>query len=237
MSVVVFSGNHRLDEWELRSALRRIPEVSRCLREAQVELDRQLNGGEDSVVCHDLMSAFIFENSDVMFDDAWRNLLVELVQLGLYRRYCRLNGTPSYVVAPQGDLGLLSWLSQGESLSSWLSKHVEKIKDKRHLKLVEMGEGLPVLAGRRLKEYECYHLTQGERAMTWESLPLAQMDLAQLVSHVVVESGDKEAVHVGSGDCSLTASQCEDLKSSGVNLSEFVEQDAMLHWFRQLQAS
>lgn len=237
MSVVVFSGNHRLDEWELRSALQRIPEVSRCLREAQVELDRQLDNDESSVMGYNLMDALTSEDSDVMADETWRHLLTELVQLSLYRRYCRLNGLPSYIITPQGDLGLLGYLSCGESLGSWLAMHVDRIQDKRHLKLVNATEGLPVLAGRRLKEYGCCFSSQEEGVTAWNPLTVSQMDLAQLLNHVADESGQKEIMHIGTGDVLLSPNQCEGLKSLSVTLSEFMERDSMLHWFRQLQAS
>ncbi len=231
MAIVIFSGSYQLGDEDLCMGVQRIPEIRQCFREAQSCLDAKYS---TSAQKHwDLLNAMTADDNQIMKEGVWRDMIMELVQIGLYRRYCRLHGTPSYLIGDCADVSALSFYTGKENMEEWVNAHIKKLKEKRHLQLVPIDEGVPFLVGKSLKKYGAYHFS--DDGLT--SLKTCEMDLTKLAVMVAEKNKGHKVIHIGSGDIVLNSMQKEYLKTFNVEVLEFIGEDPMLGWFKKTQTA
>ena len=97
---LLFSGCETLQDWRMRQAVLRIPEVSMKIKQAQNLLD--CGPWEDSKI--DFYSYILSCDEDFHAKPKLKNLITAVVQVGLFNRYIKHRNLPSFMMGTQGPL-------------------------------------------------------------------------------------------------------------------------------------
>ena len=101
---VVFAGRQGLDDVESRYSIARIPEVSAYLREAQAFFDN-IKTVDHNI---DLFSFLNSSDNDFSMRPKLRSLVAAIVQVGLFQRYTKFYGNPSFMVGNNNGASALN---------------------------------------------------------------------------------------------------------------------------------
>ena len=109
---LLFSGRETLQDWSMRQAIIRIPEVSMKIKEAQDLLDS--GPWKDSKI--DFYSYILSCDEDFHAKPKLKNLITAVVQVGLFNRYIKYRNLPSFMMGIQGPLSVCTRTQNFEEL-------------------------------------------------------------------------------------------------------------------------
>ncbi|MCB9073504.1 MAG: hypothetical protein H6623_07765 [Bdellovibrionaceae bacterium] len=144
-SVLLFAGRSLLDKPGIRTHLLRIPEVSATLREAQRELDT------DKGVKFDLVSFIQSEDKEFHSMSCWKDLVVQLIQVGLYKRLQKSMVKPKFLVGRTGNISAMDVCLGKQSLKGM----VQTFKEQREQTL-KNAQNQDTLVGQSLELFNLY---------------------------------------------------------------------------------
>ncbi len=105
-SVLLFGGRSLLDKPGIREHFLRIPEVSSVLKQAQKELDSEPKGGASWNTC-DLITFVQSDDNEFHANTLWKDLVVQLVQVGLYKRMQKSLVKPKFIIGRSGGVSAM----------------------------------------------------------------------------------------------------------------------------------
>lgn len=143
-TVLVFTGRGGIDSLDFRQQLLRVPEVSIILKSAQESLDRR-------GYSKDLVSLVQSDNNDYLSSGLWRELVAQLVQMGLFTRYRKLSIRPQFIVGESGDC-TASMVCLGQKSLEDLIENFSVQMEKRH----QEEKSTEYLVGHRLETSKVY---------------------------------------------------------------------------------
>ena len=96
---LLFAGRRGLDDYNLRTSIIRVPEVSQKIKSAQLIFDHK----ENSI---DLYSYALSSDTDYSDRPQLRVLVSEIVQIGLYERYIKFRHKPQFMIGKMNNSAL-----------------------------------------------------------------------------------------------------------------------------------
>lgn len=187
----MFAGRRGLDQVQLRQAVARIPEVSQKLKLAQLLIDK-VQGHRGHL---DLFSILHASDGEFSSNQNLRALLAAIVQLGLYDRYVRFYGQPTFLVGSVNGVSALTTTAGVESFEEMIltSKFYEQMAARQdEPEPMTMGHSL-TLSGLSLEEFAVFAADQNQFVkQDWGT-----QDCYQLLSQLYQDYQVEQFVHVG----------------------------------------
>ncbi|MCC6137382.1 MAG: hypothetical protein IT287_02030 [Bdellovibrionaceae bacterium] len=150
-SVLLFGGRSLLDKPGIRENFLRIPEVSAVLREAQKELEA--SALDNSWSKFDLLSFVQTDDKEFYSNTIWKDLVVQLVQVGLYKRLQKTFIKPKFLIGRSGGISAMDVCLGRQTLSDLLLAFKEELEVQQHA-----GQNQDILVGQKLELSKLYVL-------------------------------------------------------------------------------
>lgn len=212
-TAVLFGELTNISNYQIRSAIIRVPEVIKRIREMQLVIERQSGSLVDLFTCVSL------ENEEFSLLKTEKFLLSVAVQVGLFDRYIRRFGIPDLLVISKGgiqqirvavgDLSLNDFVSEiflnGSFIQNPLVSNITILQSKGNYDLVRFSSGI------------------------LEPVENSAQTLEELVAKLVEDIGISRIVKISLGDVSLD-SQTVDPCFERLQISGSIEMDPMLNW-------
>lgn len=221
--VVVFNGLNTLDFHEVRSHVVRIPEVTIRLRQAQKVVDQV------SEKPLDLMNTLVGSDSHQWAHSPLKNLLVSIVQVGLFDRYVRMFKLPHYIVGPtSSDSALLTCIGH--------QRFEVMVSQSPVFQEAPVNDSLLPAGDRSIvKAHESLHFVSFAGNETqpgvYEHMDLGHgLDLKTLVRRLMEEFGVESIINIGPG-ANLMNRGVDEIWLENAMISESIDMDPMLNWF------
>lgn len=213
MTVVVFSGRHSLNDDVLRANLIRIPEVLSEIKGAQKILDQM-------EIQTDLLEQMSLPTEEFCRKLAVRAALTNIVQVALYKRWQRSDGTHRAIVAREGYASPEALLdTDASALKSWL---MEVFEQKNVFALNTDISGL---------QFENYtYFVNGDKQFSSSSLE-------DLLTQILKTSSIQQIICLDPGKAFLGADLREHFRNKNVAVADIFEMDPALSWFWPTQKS
>jgi hypothetical protein len=144
-SVLLFADRSLLDKPGIRSHLMRIPEVSGIIRQVQKEIDLQ------KWIKFDLISFVQSEDKDFHGQTVWKDFVVQLVQIGLYKRLQKSMIKPKFIVGRSGTVSALDVCLELQSLQDLLGAFQQEYNYSK-----EAATSQDLLVGQKLELSKMY---------------------------------------------------------------------------------
>lgn len=144
-SVLLFGGRSLLDKPGIRENFLRIPEVSAVLKQAQKELDAT------KWTKFDLLSFVHSDDKEFHSNSLWKDLVVQLFQVGLYRRLQKSLVKPKFIIGRSGGVSAMDVCLGLQHLSGMLDAFRAEIEFKA---IAEQSQD--ILVGQRLELSKMY---------------------------------------------------------------------------------
>jgi hypothetical protein len=180
-SVLVFAGRSALDHEALRWQVLRVPEVTQVLREAQHVVDVA------GVSPKDIVSFMQTENKVYLSGGLWRELISQLVQIGLYRRYKKYYSSARFIIGESGPISALHVCAQVCSIADLIISFADQMNQQ-----VEKEKSVEFLVGQTLESSRIFEYKNGVYEMTAEgkdTLGLMEMVAKDYLIHQVITFG------------------------------------------------
>jgi hypothetical protein len=254
-NAVVFSNASGLDQFQIRTALVRIPEVVVRIREAQKVVDTVLS--RNGLNSPDLFNSIFAE--DVTFATSsfgeLKALLRAIVQVALFDRYLKSQRHPDYLIGSTakdsallvsaGQRSFYSLVEESDFVVSLLQEDrvVVPLRAEALAPAVVSDtvpsagvkyRVLPMAAG--LKGFKTFGSVE-EGEVEGESTPLESTDLHELLSalHAQSQSALNRVISIGPASGLLSFDvlgvDCMNIGADGVEVLDSIEIDPMLSWF------
>lgn len=146
-SVLLFGGRSLLDKPGIRENFLRIPEVSAVLRDAQKELETS------KWTKFDLLSFVHSEDMEFYSNTLWKDLVVQLFQVGLYKRLQKSLIKPKFIIGRTGGASAMDVCLEKQTLAGLLDAFKEEIELKKQAETCQ-----DILVGQRLELSKMYVL-------------------------------------------------------------------------------
>jgi hypothetical protein len=214
-SAIFFHAGNSLEFEDVRQQVLRIPEVLSQLRRAQEIWDTAGAGEVDFISILHSEDRCFFKSSSL------KELVLGLVQLGLFQRYVAKNGKPRFILGN----------TRNESATLVATGHA-KLTDlvlKSRVRGVSPDfatGGLPVLRGQLLPSYQVFELV-GD---VYEPLEHQSMGPDAGLRYLAEEEAIERVITIGPGNFSLRVDQ-HDGALATVKFQESIAMDPMLGWF------
>lgn len=144
-SVLLFGGRSLLDKPGIRENFLRIPEVSTVLREAQKELDAA------KWTKFDLLAFVQAEDNEFYSNTLWKDLVVQLVQIGLYKRLQKSLLKPKFLIGRSGGISALDVCLGQQTVSGLLASFQIESEIKK-----QAEQNQDILVGQKLELSKLY---------------------------------------------------------------------------------
>ena len=208
-TVLVFTGRGGIDLSDFRWQLLRVPEVSLVLKEAQAYLEQM--GVQDK----DLVSFILGDANSYLSGGLWRELASKLMQIGLYRRYCKNSSRPQFVIGDSGVFSATAVCLEQQTLQEFVGTFVQELERRS-----QEEKSSEFLVGHRLETAKVYEYQQGEYVVTSEG-----KETAGLLENIRKDHLVDQVITVGSAGPLSVFNQGQD-----VGIVESVVIDPLLGW-------
>lgn len=144
-SVLLFGGRSLLDKPGIRENFLRIPEVSAVLKQAQKELDAS------KLTKRDLLSFVHSDDNEFHADTIWKDLVVQLFQVGLYKRLQKSMIKPKFIIGRSGGISAMDVCLGHQTLAGMIESFRTEIEFKA---IAEKNQD--ILVGQKLELSKMY---------------------------------------------------------------------------------
>lgn len=229
--VIVFGGNNSLDFSDIRYRVLRIPEVSMIIEEAQEIWDKAT---DREFTFHQFLSA-----EDLVFyrNPLLKSLSLSIVQLGLFKRFLRLNSNPEFLVGNLKSNGPISVAAGLKSLND-LVLSSEALQVPRPLSMIRSVDEI-TLQGQALPEFQTFAKSinssmdsEQSQKIFYSPILKASYNVTAQLTHLIENKSVRKIVHIGPGAIDKST-LFSDYNLHDVQITESIDMDAHLAWFWQ----
>lgn len=206
-SVLLFGGRSLLDKPGIRESFLRIPEVSAVLKQAQKEL-------EATGAKVDLLSFVTAEDNEFYANTLWKDLVVQLFQVGLYKRMQKSMIKPKFIIGRTGGVSAMDVCLQKQTLGQMLLAFQAELETQQ-----QAVQSQDILVGQKLELSKMY-MYNGE---TYEE------GLGGKSTQALLEEISKD--HLITQIIALGVSDTAADPSSIYNVMASIALDPLLNWF------
>lgn len=214
---VIFLNQDSLNFMSIRNNVIRIPEVYNQIQKAQKISDEL--GSNSYFNGIDFSLSFLQDDHLFKSNLKLKNVLMTLVQIGLYERHIKKHGKPSYIVGDVVGETTVNVLAAQKNFKSLF------IIDENPGELKLVSEE-PILSGATMGLNQIFSMEEDEAKAIFET----KQSIEFLVQHLFEEKGVKLFVNIGPGLTSESKSET-DLSAFDLQLCESIDIDPMLNWF------
>ena len=221
---VVFAGRQGLDDVESRYSIARIPEVSAYLREAQAFFDN-IKTVDHNI---DLFSFLNSSDNDFSMRPKLRSLVAAIVQVGLFQRYTKFYGNPSFMVGNNNGASALNVCSQACSFTEMLesSPYTQQLmKTNEEFETETILQDLR-LSGLSLEEYGLVKRNGAE----FENVTSSTKNCYGLLKKLQQDQQVEQFIHIGP-HFDFRQSEFEKVGMTDFSLCNSVDMDPILNSF------
>lgn len=208
-SVLLFGGRSLLDKPGVRESFLRIPEISAVLKQAQKELENTVGAKID------LMSFVTAEDNEFYGNTLWKDLVVQLFQVGLYKRLQKSMIKPKFIIGRSGGVSAMDVCLGKQTLSDMLIAFQSEIETQK-----QAEQSQDILVGQKLELSKMY-IYNGE---TYEE-GLGGKSTQALLEEISKDNLITQIIALGISDTTVDP-------SSIFNVMNSIELDPLLSWFR-----
>jgi hypothetical protein len=208
-SVLLFGGRSLLDKPGVRESFLRIPEISAVLKQAQKELEF-VSGTKI-----DLMSFATSEDNEFHSNTLWKDLVVQLFQVGLYKRMQKSLIKPKFIIGRSGGISAMDVCLGKQSLLDVLIAFQSEMEMQK-----EANQSQDILVGQKLELSKMY-IYNGE---TYEE-GIGGKSTQALLEEISKDNLITQIIALGISDTTVDP-------SSIFNVMNSIELDPLLSWFR-----
>lgn len=210
-SVLLFGGSSLLDKVSVRENFLRIPEISSVVREAQIELEQA------QIHTLDLISFARATEEDFLNNALWRDLVVQLFQIGFYNRLQKILIKPKFLIGRFGGISAIDVCLGRKTIAELIASFAEDLKLQQQEVSAE-----EFLVGRKLELSQLY-VSNGQGYEKNPDIQSAQTLLDSINDDHLIH----QVIVLGSRDVSID-------EIVGYNIMDSLALDPLLQWILPL---